>query len=135
MTTGDEFLFVCGTLRSGSGTEWSRRLQNMASLVGAGRTRGVLYQLDGYPGMLGSPAESSFVVGEVYRLNEPAAAWPMLDEYEGCGPANPPPHEFQRQMATVEMDDGATLQAWAYFYRGDITGRKRIVSGDYLRPR
>ena len=37
------YLFVYGTLRSASGTEWSRRLAANARLVGGGRVNGVLF--------------------------------------------------------------------------------------------
>lgn len=75
--------------------------------------------------MIGSAEESDEVFGEVYRIDDPSRAWPILDDYEG--------DEFERSVTPVRMDDGQILQAWAYFYRGDTSEKDRISSGDYPR--
>jgi gamma-glutamylcyclotransferase (GGCT)/AIG2-like uncharacterized protein YtfP len=133
MTDDTPYLFVYGTLRKGGGADLSRLCS--ATCVGAGRGQGLLFMLDRYPGMVESSNQSDFVIGETYRLNEPAHAWPILDRYEGCGETDPHPHEYQRKITTITMDDGATLRACAYFYCLSVTGRTRILSGDYLQRR
>jgi gamma-glutamylcyclotransferase (GGCT)/AIG2-like uncharacterized protein YtfP len=92
-----------------------------------------MFQLDGYPGMIDATSDVDWVIGEVFRLNEPASAWPILDEYEKCGPADPLPHAFERKIVPIEMNDGGRLDAWAYFYCLDTSGRQRVHSGDYLQ--
>jgi gamma-glutamylcyclotransferase (GGCT)/AIG2-like uncharacterized protein YtfP len=57
---------------------------------------------------------------------------PSLDTYEGCGPGNPLPHEFERQVVTVILDNGSSVEAWAYVYTLETKGKARIASGDYL---
>jgi gamma-glutamylcyclotransferase (GGCT)/AIG2-like uncharacterized protein YtfP len=128
-------LFVYGTLRSGAATERSRWLAGNAESIGSGRVSGTLFQLDGYPGMVPIAGANEWVIGELYRLTDPTLFWSALDDYEGCGSANPPPHEFERRFLPVEMDDGRRLDAWVYVYCGDVSKRPRIQSGDYVQPR
>jgi gamma-glutamylcyclotransferase (GGCT)/AIG2-like uncharacterized protein YtfP len=78
--------------------------------------------------------EDAWVIGEVCLLNEPLSTLAVLDAYEGCGPGDPPPHQFERQVVDVLMDDGQTIGAWVYVYCLDTAGRARILSGDYLQP-
>jgi gamma-glutamylcyclotransferase (GGCT)/AIG2-like uncharacterized protein YtfP len=127
-------LFVYGTLRRGAGAMCARFLSD-STFVGAGRVAGRIFRLDGYPGMVACTEGSAQVVGEVFRLYDPLLDLPLLDEYEGCGPADPLPHEFERGITPVQMDDGRTLDAWVYLYRLDTSGRAPIPSGDYLEPR
>jgi gamma-glutamylcyclotransferase (GGCT)/AIG2-like uncharacterized protein YtfP len=32
---------------------------------------------------------------------------------------------------TIELGEGAQLDAWTYFYRGSIEGKPRLESGDW----
>lgn len=129
------YLFVYGTLRAAAGTEWSRLLTGVSSLVGSGRARGALYQLDGYPGMTFCADEDAWVTGEVNLLNHPSSALPLLDAYEGCGLSDPLPHEFERRVVTVLLESGGTVEAWAYIYALETRGKVRVLSGDYLREK
>jgi gamma-glutamylcyclotransferase (GGCT)/AIG2-like uncharacterized protein YtfP len=119
------YLFVYGTLRSGSDTEWSRRLAANAELIGRGRVAGALFEIGSYPGMTPAQSEDDTVVGEVFQLADPEALWPELDEYEG--------NAYERRDVPVHMDDGGLVNAWVYYYRGDTSGKPRIVSGDWLQ--
>src|ERR1035438_3733959 len=127
------YVFVYGTLRGAAGTEWSRLLTANSRFVGAGLTRGALFHLDGYPGMTAHTDDDTWVNGEVYLLNAPPSALPILDAYEGCGPGQPLPHEFERQVVTVRLDSGQTIEAWAYIYTLETGDKARITSGDYLQ--
>ena len=80
-----------------------------------------------------SPPDDPWVTGEVYSLNDPASVWTVLDAYEGCGPADPPPHAFERQVVDVLLESGETIRAWAYVYCLATADKVRIVSGDYLQ--
>jgi gamma-glutamylcyclotransferase (GGCT)/AIG2-like uncharacterized protein YtfP len=119
------FLFVYGTLRRGVTNEWSRFLANNAQPVGTGKTSGILFQLDGYPGMVTSPNGRHRLVGEVYQIDDPAHTWAALDKYEG--------EEFERQIVSVKLDNGRKLDAWAYVYKADTSDKQRIASGDFLQ--
>ena len=132
--TESAYLFVYGTLRSGADTEWAHLLANRAERVGVGRVRGSMFQLDGYPGIVLPPGGNDWVTGDLYRIDNPESVWPVLDEYEGCAPNDPLPHEFERRMVQVRKEDGSRVNAWAYVYRLETTGKPRIPSGDYLQP-
>jgi len=129
------YLFVYGTLRSAAASEWSKFLAASSSFAGAGRARGALFQLHGgYPGMTVRASDHEWVTGDVFLLHNPDAALPSLDAYEGCAPGHAPPHEFERQVVSVELHGGPTIQAWAYVYAFDTRSLARIASGDYFRP-
>ena len=81
-----------------------------------------------------SSRDDAWVIGEVYSLHEPSSSWPVLDAYEGCSPADPPPHAFERQIVEVLLDNGQTIRAWAYVYCLATADKVRIVSGDYIKP-
>jgi gamma-glutamylcyclotransferase (GGCT)/AIG2-like uncharacterized protein YtfP len=117
-------LFVYGTLRSDAASPWSQFLFGASTLVGFARARGVLYQLDGYPGMKAVAGSDSWVTGEVYRLEDPSISLPVLDAYEG--------DEFERKPIGAQLQDGSEIEAWAYFYIPDASEQARIDSGDYL---
>jgi gamma-glutamylcyclotransferase (GGCT)/AIG2-like uncharacterized protein YtfP len=119
-------LFVYGTLRAGGRTRWSLHWGTVSSFVGTGRSRGFLFELDGYPGMTVPAGMDAWVKGEVYRLHDAPSLWPVLDAYEG--------HEFERQILSVLLDNGRALNAWAYVYCLDTEGKPRINSGDFLSP-
>lgn len=127
-------LFVYGTLRAAAGTEQSKRLTAASHFIGEASTHGLLFDLGDYPGMSASAEEDAWVRGEVYLLHDPSASLSALDAYEGCGPADSP-HEFKRQVVTVILDSGQTVQAWAYLYNLDTHDKTRIASGDYLQAR
>jgi len=120
------YLFVYGTLRRDAGTEMSLFLGGSARFVGSARTTGRLYQLGSFPGLILSQDSRNFVIGEVHELGDPAVTWPVLDAYEG--------DEFERRIVPVRLDDGGKLDAWAYVYESDTSGKPRILSGDFLQP-
>ena len=134
MVTESPYLFVYGTLRSGAATPWAGFLSENATLNGSGRVRGLVFQLNGYAGMIPSSNDADCVLGEVVCLSDPASALQLLDDYEGCGTADPAPHEFERRIINVLMDDGRSLNAWAYVYCWDISKGIPVRSGDFLRP-
>jgi gamma-glutamylcyclotransferase (GGCT)/AIG2-like uncharacterized protein YtfP len=118
------YLFVYGTLRRDSGTEWSRRLAANPEFIGSGHVPGTLFEIGSYRGMVPAQSENDSVVGEVFQVVDPAAFWPILDEYEG--------DEFERREVPVRLDDGNIMNAWVYYYRGDTAGQSRVLSGDGL---
>jgi gamma-glutamylcyclotransferase (GGCT)/AIG2-like uncharacterized protein YtfP len=125
-------LFVYGTLREGAPNDMSHMLAPVAALVGPARVRGRLLDLGRYPGMV--PGAEGWVRGEVHRLSGGQATLDRLDAYEGCGPDDPKPHEFERIEAEAVLDAGERARVWVYVYRGSARGRAEIASGDYLDP-
>jgi gamma-glutamylcyclotransferase (GGCT)/AIG2-like uncharacterized protein YtfP len=106
-----------------------------AAFIGRARTQGRLYAVGSYPGMILSSSPDEWVMGEVYRLRSPEKTLATLDEYEGCGPHDAPPYEFERVLAEVLLDDGARARCWTYSFRGQPVEERRIQSGDYFAKR
>ncbi len=109
-------------------------LANEATFAGYARTRGRLYLLDGYPGLVPAGDPQAWVHGEVYVLEDSPGVLARLDDYEGCGRNDPRPHDYERVRQEVILEAGASDLAWVYVYRGAVAGRTEIPSGDYCRP-
>jgi gamma-glutamylcyclotransferase (GGCT)/AIG2-like uncharacterized protein YtfP len=127
-------LFVCGTLRHGADIEIARRLRASADWLGHATSRGRLYMIKDYPGFVPSE-DAEWVDGDVYRLRSPERILPELDQYEGCGPGDPEPHEYRRAVIAARLDSGDWVSAEAYLYTRDTIGLDRIQSGDWNRAR
>ncbi len=129
-------LFVYGTLRREAGKEVHELLRKNGRYQGRGTVRGKLFRLDGYPGLVLSNNAEDTVVGEVYRLDNEHIDKTLseLDEYEGMGHSDPPPHEYRRETVSVRMN-GSIVDAWAYVMNRSPEGRPRIQSGDFLDQR
>ena len=123
-------LFVYGTLRRGAAHPMHRWLES-AEYLGTGRFRGRLYDVGSYPAAVASDDPADAVLGEVYRLREPAAILAELDRYEGCTPTDPAPHEYRRAAADIRLEAGPTVSAQIYLYQwriGDLGWRARQPS-------
>lgn len=124
-----DLLFVYGSLRRDSGHAMSRWLAERADWLGSARVDGVLCRISWYPGLV---CGDGIVHGDLYRLHDPAAAWPGLDAFEDIhGNAN---DEYQRRLTPVTSTDGKIHQAWVYWYCREACQENRIDSGDWLSP-
>lgn len=126
-----DYLFVYGTLRQSAGHPMRRWLQRQALCLGAARTRGRLYRVSHYPGMLISRKPNEWVLGELYRMQSARALLARLDRYEECGPGFPPPTEYLRRRVRVWSRQGCVM-AWTYLYNHAVCESTRIPSGDFL---
>jgi gamma-glutamylcyclotransferase (GGCT)/AIG2-like uncharacterized protein YtfP len=125
-------LFVYGTLRKDVRNSMFHLLAREARFIGRARVQGFLLDLGEYPGFVPSAAPGEWVHGEVYALDFPDQTIARLDEYEGCGPSDPPPHEFERVVTEIVLGAGQAETAWVYVYRGVTGDKRRIPSGDYF---
>ncbi len=92
-----------------------------AELISEVRVPGhVMHSLGEYPGVV--PGEGE-ITAELYELPRPGVLG-VLDEVEGLG-LDPP--AYRRELVDV---GGAP--AWMYIYNGDLAGRDRVDSGDWL---
>jgi gamma-glutamylcyclotransferase (GGCT)/AIG2-like uncharacterized protein YtfP len=125
-------LFVYGTLRRDTQHELVGLLARHARFVGDAAVGGKLYDLGNYPGLV-YPGNSR-VIGEVYAIDRPywESVISQLDEYEGCTPSDPEPHEYRREVVPVQLTNGETLSAWAYVLNREPRNGREIQSGDYL---
>lgn len=127
-------LFVYGSLRSGFQSPAYDYISRYFTLVGEGRVRGRLYDLGDYPAA--KPAEEeAWIVGELYHVkqeNELDWALAQLDDYEGVNPDYEEEQQYYRDQALVSFE-GNQVPAWIYWYRGDVSGKPVVPSGDMLQ--
>lgn len=118
-------LFVYGTLRRGQSRH---ALLEAAHYSTDGTVAGELVDLGQYPGLVAGPGR---VTGELFALGDPALLR-TLDEYEGFYGFDDPASLYHRGVCRVLAREGALVEAWTYFYRGDRR-RARRLSGDWCR--
>ncbi len=125
-------LFVYGTLMRGYDHPMARMLAARASWRGAARCRGRLYRIAHYPGLVMSDETSDLVHGDVFTLpDDNGALLAALDDYEGCGTNDPPPHPYAREVIEVTLADGTHMPAWTYVYRLPVDETRRIAGGRF----
>ena len=123
----DSLLFVYGTLRPFTGIPMARWLARVAVRVGAGRTRGRLYDLGAYPGLVAPRRQREWVSGELYRLRSHRILR-VLDRYEAGASRTP---RFVRVRRRVEVASGRIVSCWLYLYQQPTLRHARVVHGDY----
>ena len=112
-------VFVYGTLKRGQRA--AERLVGQHFLGPAQTGSGlVLYELDGYPGLVREPGVASGVSGEVWLID--AASLRDLDAYEGVAEG------LYRRESIILASPGLPETAEAYIYNRSLAGRRRIGS-------
>ena len=107
-------------------------LLNHCAFVAAAQMRGVLFEVDDYPGAVESERAEEKITGELYRIRHGGNAMlRRLDEYEGCSEKFPEPHEYIRKKVMVIRSDGVSVFAWIYIYNRDVSGLEQVEGGDY----
>lgn len=123
-------LFVYGTLRRGFSRHKFVEAAH-ACFVARGTVKGLLLDLGPFPGAVPSTQESDRVIGEVYRLPNPARALKLLDSIEAFGPVSPATSLFRRAPVEVTLENQSTVEAWVYWLNRWHGPRRRIASGDF----
>lgn len=126
-----DFVFFYGTLMTPFNRPGRQRVDSKMSFASRGRIRAALFDLGIYPAAIPTD-DGSTVWGEVYEMLDAPAVLAALDEIEGYRAAEPERSLYTRILTDVTLDDGRTLQAWAYFYNAPLGRAQRIESGDYL---
>lgn len=125
-----EYLFVYGTLRRRSRHAMARRLAEAARHVGPAKAAGRLYDLGRFPGLTEPRTPADWVEGDVYDLGENAErTLREMDAYENA--ESPPPTPYDRRLTTAHLADGRRMNAWVYWYRGEVQEGCFIASGSY----
>lgn len=126
-----DFVFFYGTLMTPFNRPGRQRVDAKMTFSGRGRISAALFDLGIYPAAIPSH-DGSNVWGEVYEMHDAPAVLAALDEIEGYRAAEPERSLYTRLLTDVALEDGRTLQAWAYFYNAPLGQAQRIESGDYL---
>lgn len=124
-----DLLFVYGTLRRGSDHANAARLARESAWLGHATLSGTLYRVTWHPALVLDGEDT--ITGDLLRLTDPAASLPWLDAFESCGPDDPPPHDYRREIAEVLTANGA-VEAIVYVWNLGVEGLERIASGDWL---
>ena len=125
-----DFVFFYGTLMAGFDRRRRAGIDTKLAYRGRGSIRAALFDLGIYPAAV--PAPEGVVWGEVYEMSDAETVIGALDDIEGYRPDDPDKSLYSRARAEVRMPDGATEQAWVYFYNAPLGRAPRIPSGDYL---
>jgi gamma-glutamylcyclotransferase (GGCT)/AIG2-like uncharacterized protein YtfP len=127
------FLFVYGSLRSGFRSLAYEYISRFFKHVGDATVKGKLVDMGTYPA--GIPADDgSVIVGELYRIkNENEFSWAIgqLDDYEGMSVESDEVQLYRRELTEAHCNN-QVINAWIYWYNGDVAGRPVITSGDIL---
>lgn len=127
-------LFVYGSLRSGFQSHAYDYISRYFTLVGEGKVKGKLFDLGAYPAA--KPCEDeAYIVGELYNIknvNEFNWAIGQLDDYEGVEVEFDEEQLYYREIADVLIND-QLVKAWIYWYKGEVTGKPVVPSGDMLQ--
>ena len=126
-------LFVYGSLRSGFRSPAYEYISRFFTFVGDATVKGKLYDLGEYPAAI--PVEDDvFIKGELYTVkNQQEFSWAIgqVDDYEGMNVEAGEVPLYLRKVSPVYVNN-QVVDAWVYWYNGDITGKPVIESGDVL---
>jgi gamma-glutamylcyclotransferase (GGCT)/AIG2-like uncharacterized protein YtfP len=133
-------LFVYGSFSSGM--IHRSKIENYVLESKPAQAFGFCYLLPvGYPTFLaatsqeGAPDGSSWVQGELVRIEAPDLLWRLLDEFHGVSALVPEKGLHFRQEVPIKVD-GALSSAWAYCMNpGKLPKDSRLVgNGDWQTP-
>ena len=120
-------LFVYGTLRKGLRLHHHLR---GAVYTHDARTRGRLYDIGTYPGLL-IDSSADWVTGEVFEVDEQLVS--LLDQVEGYKPDSSVHSEYLRREISVYNFHHKELKVTTYIYNRPVLGLSLIGSGDYKK--
>jgi gamma-glutamylcyclotransferase (GGCT)/AIG2-like uncharacterized protein YtfP len=125
-----DLVFFYGTLMTPFNRTAQLHIDQHLMFRGRGTIAAALFDLGIYPAAV--PDGDSRVCGEVYELINQRIVLDALDELEGYRPGEPESSLYMRALTPVTLEDGSTVDAWAYFYNAPLGRAERIESGDYL---
>lgn len=123
-----EYIAVYGSLRNGRALPDAPDLSSKLIDRGHCSIEGMLYDLGDYPGL--KPGEGS-VVGEMFEVQD-LSVFRDLDQYERYDALHPEHSLYVRRVVRLREP---VLDAWTYFYNGDVDSTQLIESGDWASHR
>jgi gamma-glutamylcyclotransferase (GGCT)/AIG2-like uncharacterized protein YtfP len=136
MTTQNQVytIFVYGSLRQGFQHPAYEYMSRYFRLIGAARVQGILYDLGDFPAAKPATGDQ-YIIGELYEvLKAEEFPWVMaqIDDYEGLHVEPGEQPLYYRAVTPVLLDDHSHVDAWIYWYNGDVSGKQIVASGDVL---
>ena len=125
-----ELVFFYGTLMTPFNRPARQRVDPHLAFAGRGSIGAALFDLGIYPAAV--PTSDGCVWGELYEILQPSVVLAELDELEGFRADKPESSLYNRIKTRVTLENGSTVDAWAYFYNAPLGHAPRIESGDYL---
>ena len=117
-------LFVYGTLLPGQGNH--RQIESHVRHLRPGTTQGVLHDLGAFPALIHG---NGIVQGMVLDVDKEALT--ITDFIEGCH-ADRERSLYVREKVEVDLGDGNTMMAWAYFFSNPqrIKDQPKLTAGE-----
>lgn len=116
-------LFVYGTLKRETGLLHELVGRDRYRFVGMGNISGKKLKGTPYPAVIKDPSGEP-ISGEVFELLSFPDTIKMLDAYEAFNPDNPSQSLYTRELVTVTLNSGQTVEAWVYYYNEASPGNQ-----------
>ena len=125
-------LFLYGSLLTGTpDRSLNKRVRRLLRRARPAVIQARLYNLGRYPGIISSTIKTNRVHGRVITVKN-SRFLQRLDRYEDYFAEEPIHSEFDRIKMQVQLlPSRKYIDCWVYMYNGDVSGKQRIVSGDY----
>lgn len=129
-----DYLFVYSSLMKGFKSREYDYISQYFCFVSNGKVKGIFSDLGHIP--VATPSsEAHFIKGELYQIKNTedfSFAIGQLDDYEGVRPEADEIQLYKRELTTVYKEDESAVNAWIYWYQGDVAGKPVITSGDVM---
>jgi pyruvate carboxylase len=127
-------LFLYGSLLTGTpDRRLNKQVRRLLRHAHPAMIQARLYNLGHYPGIIPSTVRTERVYGQVVTLAKPHLLR-QLDRYEDYFADEPTRSEFIRILIPAQLlPTRKYSDCWVYIYNGDVSGKQRILSGDYVR--
>jgi len=129
-----DYLFVYSSLMKGFKSREYDYISQYFCFVSNGKVKGILSDLGHIP--VATPSsEGHFIKGELYQIKNTddfSFAIGQLDDYEGVRPEADEIQLYKRELTTVYKEDESAVNAWIYWYQGNVVGKPVITSGDVM---
>ena len=127
-------LFVYSSLRKGFHQSSYYYLIKYFTFVCPAKVKGVVSDIGGEH--FATPGDGScFIKGELYMLNDEhdfSYVFGELDDYEGLVVEQGEQPLYRREISSVYKDNDEIVDAWIYWFNGDVEGKPVVASGDVL---
>ena len=123
------YLFLYGTLLPGHAPAEIAPAVAKLRRLGAGTTRGLLYDLGEYPGAVLDDSAGGHIHGTIFELPRAKEVLSALDTYEDFDPNEPQSSLFVRILQPITLPNGELLECWMYVYNRDPGDARLIPSG------